>query len=196
MILRNLTLVSLFFFALNMYAQDESKKIVIRGILKTDKDAPVKKASIYIDNKNTKRRTDRQGVFLIVCDESPKKIKFVHKKHGTKEIEYKGDSIMSIVMKDKRPVLRTSRYIRFNNIYDYLRGRPGVIVNRQKVYIRGINSFNSSTEPLILLNGTQVHDVSNVNINEVKRITILKKPDELATYGMRGANGVILIDLY
>jgi TonB-dependent SusC/RagA subfamily outer membrane receptor len=196
MISRKLTLLSILFFAFNIYSQDKNKKIIIKGILKTDTNLPVSKASIYVDNKNTKRVTDSQGLFLIVCAKNPKKIKFVHQTYGIKEVKYKGDSIISIVINDKHIIKKTTKYNRYDNIFDYLRGQPGVIINNRQIFIRGINSINSSTAPLILLNGNQINDISSININDVKLIRVLKKPNEIAMYGVRGANGVIMIKTY
>lgn len=82
------------------------------------------------------------------------------------------------------------------DIYDYLRGRvPGVIVKPDKsILIRGINSINSSTEPLILVNGIEIRDLSTLNPQDVKSIDVLKDASA-SIYGVRGANGVIIIQL-
>lgn len=85
-------------------------------------------------------------------------------------------------------------------IYDYLEGRvPGVKVVKNgattaSVYIRGINSVNSSTEPLFVVDGIMVNDISYLNPRDVKSVTVLKDASA-SIYGVRGGNGVILIKL-
>lgn len=58
-------------------------------------------------------------------------------------------------------------------------------------YVRGVATTGNS-RPLILVDGVD----ANINLldpNEIESITVLKDASELALYGMRGANGVILI---
>ena len=87
----------------------------------------------------------------------------------------------------------------FTSIYDYLRGRvPGLVIgpasagNTPSIRIRGTNSINSSCEPLILVDGVEVYSLDYLNPNDVKRVSVLKGP-EASIYGVRAANGVILI---
>lgn len=82
----------------------------------------------------------------------------------------------------------------YTSIYEYIRGRvPGVEVRDDKsIYIRGHNSINASMQPLILVDGTEITDLSIINPNDVYSIDVLKDSSS-AIYGMKGANGVILI---
>lgn len=82
----------------------------------------------------------------------------------------------------------------YTNMYEYLRGRvPGVVVgNDNSITIRGVNSLNSSSEPLILLDGTAITDLSIVNPHDVYSVDVLKDASS-SIYGLRGSNGVILI---
>lgn len=80
----------------------------------------------------------------------------------------------------------------YTNIYDYLRGRvPGVEIVGTSIRIRGI-STTGNTDALIILDGMEVSDISDVNPMDVKSVEVLK--DAASTmYGMRGANGVVII---
>lgn len=85
----------------------------------------------------------------------------------------------------------------YSNMYDYLRGKvPGVNVIGKganvKIQIRGINSINCPTDPLILVDGIEVSDLNMINPNDVKSVSVLKDASA-SMYGSRGANGVILI---
>ena len=88
----------------------------------------------------------------------------------------------------------------YNSIYDYFRDRvPGVRVemsgNRPaKIFVRGINSVNSPTDPLMIVDGTIMNDISDINPYEVESVDVLKDA-AAAIYGVRGANGVIIITM-
>lgn len=87
----------------------------------------------------------------------------------------------------------------YSNMYDYLRGRvPGVNVigtgRSAQIQIRGINSINCPTEPLILVDGVEISDLNMINPNDVKSVSVLKDASS-SIYGSRGANGVILITM-
>ena len=68
-------------------------------------------------------------------------------------------------------------------------GLPGE--NEASIYIRGISTTGSSS-PLILVDGVE-RDFSNLDPSEVANITILKDAASAAVYGVKGANGVILV---
>lgn len=81
------------------------------------------------------------------------------------------------------------------NIYDFLAGRvPGLEVNGNSLSIRGANSFYGSTAPLILVDGSPVDSVDDINPREVESVSVIKD-GSAAMYGSRGANGVILIQM-
>ena len=82
----------------------------------------------------------------------------------------------------------------YSNISDYLRGRvAGVIVNPNgTIQIRGVNSINSATEALILVDGAPYNDINSLNPNDIQSVEVLKDASA-AIYGSRGANGVVLI---
>ncbi|WP_130285311.1 SusC/RagA family TonB-linked outer membrane protein [Aquimarina brevivitae] len=67
-------------------------------------------------------------------------------------------------------------------------GSPGSASN---IRIRGI-STNGDSRPLILVDGNVIEDLSTVNPNDIESINILKDATA-GIYGVRAANGVILI---
>lgn len=87
----------------------------------------------------------------------------------------------------------------YTDIFDYLRGRvPGITVgpsspgSMPSVQVRGVNSINSDTEPLYLVDGVVTENISFISPNDVGSIDILKDASA-SIYGVRGANGVIMI---
>lgn len=69
-------------------------------------------------------------------------------------------------------------------------GQPGK--NISEFWIRGISTFGGGSNPLVLIDNIE-RDLNELNIEDVKSITVLKDASETAMYGSRGANGVILI---
>jgi TonB-linked SusC/RagA family outer membrane protein len=70
-------------------------------------------------------------------------------------------------------------------------GQPGA--DNPEIFIRGISTFNSaSSQPLFLIDGVE-RDFFQLDPNEIESITILKDASVTAVYGIRGANGVILV---
>ncbi|MEN6323229.1 MAG: TonB-dependent receptor [Proteiniphilum sp.] len=68
-------------------------------------------------------------------------------------------------------------------------GKPGA--DQAEILIRGKSTWNNSA-PLILVDGIE-RGMNDVDVNEVESISVLKDASATAVYGVRGANGVILI---
>lgn len=79
---------------------------------------------------------------------------------------------------------------------------PGVIAvqrsgdpwyNNSDFWIRGISSFAGNTKPLVLIDGIE-RSLNDIDADEVASFSILKDAAASAVYGVRGANGVIMIE--
>lgn len=70
-------------------------------------------------------------------------------------------------------------------------GQPGK--DAAAIYVRGCGSLNSSqSSPLILVDGVE-REFSQIDPNEIESISVLKDASSTAVFGVRGANGVILV---
>lgn len=70
-------------------------------------------------------------------------------------------------------------------------GEPGA--DAAQVFIRGVATFaGASTAPLVFVDGIE-RPLNNINAMEIETFSILKDASATAVYGVRGANGVILI---
>jgi len=81
-------------------------------------------------------------------------------------------------------------------MYELIRGRfAGVQIVSGEIIIRGVNSINSSSAALIVLDGVPVSSsvLNSIPPVQVKSINILKD-GSAAIYGSRGSNGVVLIE--
>ena len=81
---------------------------------------------------------------------------------------------------------------------------PGLIVTRTSdggiaVQIRGAPSFYSGSEPLYVIDGVPVKAgpggaLLGINPYDIETIKVLKDPADTALYGLRGGNGVIVVE--
>lgn len=71
-------------------------------------------------------------------------------------------------------------------------GEPGAGTN---FYIRGKSTIGGSNSPLIVVDGLErdAGDFGNIDPNEIENISILKDASSTALYGIRGANGVVVV---
>jgi|AntRauTorcE11897_2_1112592.scaffolds.fasta_scaffold00075_20 TonB-dependent SusC/RagA subfamily outer membrane receptor len=97
------------------------------------------------------------------------------------------------------------KYSRDQDLTMHLRKINGVLVrgdgSNAMISIRGAeaSSFNMNTMPLFVIDGQTINNsysvvYNMVNRNQIAKIEVLKGADA-AAYGIRGANGVIIIDL-
>jgi len=68
-------------------------------------------------------------------------------------------------------------------------GEPGR--DATALFLRGIGTLNG-TSPIILVDGVE-REMTYIDPNEVENVTILKDASSTALFGVRGANGVILV---
>lgn len=69
-------------------------------------------------------------------------------------------------------------------------GEPGK--DDAQFWIRGISTFTGNRDPLILVDGIE-RPMNNIDPLEIESFSILKDASATAVYGVRGANGVVLI---
>ena len=72
-------------------------------------------------------------------------------------------------------------------------GQPGR--DGAQFFVRGVSTFNGDQSPLILIDDIEstYDDFSNIDPNEVESVSILKDAAATAVYGVKGANGVVLV---
>ncbi|MBD2700343.1 SusC/RagA family TonB-linked outer membrane protein [Spirosoma sp. BT702] len=69
-------------------------------------------------------------------------------------------------------------------------GTPGADVN---ILLRGINTINRGTSPMILIDGIQMGATSlqTIDLNSIERVEVVQGAAAATIYGAQGANGVI-----
>lgn len=69
-------------------------------------------------------------------------------------------------------------------------GEPGY--DNSNFWIRGISTFQGARNPLVLVDGIE-RSLNNIEPEEIETFSVLKDAAASAVYGVRGANGVVLI---
>ncbi len=69
-------------------------------------------------------------------------------------------------------------------------GSPGAKLN---ILLRGINSIQGGTSPMILIDGLEVRatDLNSIDVNIIERVEVVQGAAAASLYGAQGANGVI-----
>lgn len=116
--------------------------------------------------------------------------------YGTSKKKDLTGAIASIKLEDS-PVMSMPN----NNVLESLKGSlPGVNVSMSAsagstpgFSIRGQNSINASSAPLLVVDGIIGGNFAELNPQDIASIDILKDASSTAVYGSRAANGVILV---
>ena len=84
-------------------------------------------------------------------------------------------------------------------------GNSGAAGGGTSVQIRGVNSLNSTNEPIYVIDGaivqaepgsdTYSNPLADLNPNDVESIEVLKDASATAIYGSQAANGVIIVNM-
>lgn len=72
-------------------------------------------------------------------------------------------------------------------------GRPGA--DGANFFIRGVSSYNGNNRPLIIVDDIEYSydQFARLDPNEIEALSILKDASTTAIYGVRGANGVVVV---
>lgn len=85
----------------------------------------------------------------------------------------------------------------FTNVTEVLEGQtPGLSTYKGGIVVRGLSTFSTAigSSPLVVIDGLPTErNIDDINVNDIETITILKDAAASSIYGVRAANGVIVI---
>jgi len=196
---------------------------VVHGVLTAYNKYPVTNIEVRAQKSKSSTVSDSLGNFSIVCNEKDQvKIKPETFKSVSRKVDKNTDTLqINLVFMDSKKnreiaigygymkkedlsfavenlQQENNEYCNYDNIYELIRGRfPGVTVDgtsgSYRIYIRGAQSINSSNEVLFVVDGSPVNNVYGLLPCHIRSISVLKD-GMTSMYGVRGANGVILIE--
>lgn len=137
--------------------------------------------------------TNQEKLEIMLHDESQELKDVVVVAYGKQRKESVIGAITSVEVPDLRmPVgkLSTSLAGQLAGIVAVQRsGEPG---SGADFWIRGVGTFGSNNRPLVLVDGIE-RSLDLVDVEDIETFSILKDATATAVYGVRGANGVVLV---
>ena len=108
-------------------------------------------------------------------------------------------SVSSVTTRDLRIIptssVQNALYGKLPGFFTQQRsGQPGK--DASDFFIRGVSSLNAEgNQPLIIVDDVQYSydQLQQINVNEIESISILKDASTTAVYGIKGANGVLVV---
>ncbi|MCV9386661.1 TonB-dependent receptor plug domain-containing protein [Reichenbachiella ulvae] len=156
------------------------------------KDALTFSAAGFVDKRIKKRDNADINVNLLIEDWTGAEEEAVSNRHISAADMKKGLETVGYT---------NYEYYEMSSIYEVLRREhPGIRMDEsgqdKNVYLvnQGVHSISMSQEALLVVDGSIVDDISMIQPMQIKSIKVLLGPDA-AHWGVRGANGVIEIDL-
>lgn len=182
-----------------------------------------KRVKVWVKSDKTYATSDKKGRFGLTNVQPTDTIKFLYAKRyyavpveGRKSMRIRlADSFIQEVTESQELVDLGFGYVKrreftgsssrlsgeefrrqgYTQLSKALQGRvPGLNMgngyNGGNMTIRGITSIYGDSKPLILMDGTEIADLDDCPIQNVDYVEVLKDSN---MYGVRGANGVILI---
>ncbi|HCE58604.1 MAG TPA: TonB-dependent receptor [Prolixibacteraceae bacterium] len=215
--LNAIILTAFLFFALNTSAQDR----IVHGWVFTFDSIPLVGAEVAVKSTKQVVRTDSVGNFSVGCNNEDQ-LKVSAK--GFTSAKFKVDEKIKVAIinmklklgEKNREIAIGYGYVldadklnavaslnnkdldfsQYSNMYELIQGRfAGVQISNGDIIIRGVNSINSGSGALIVLDGTPVDNsiLRTLPPTQVKSINVIKD-GSAAIYGSRGANGVVVIE--
>lgn len=194
-----------------------SQNITVKGIVKDGAGESVIGASVLQKGTTNGTITDFEGGFTLnLPSNSVIVVSFVGYK--TQEISVAGKTDLTVTLTEDTQLLGNVVVVGYGTqkkedltsaiatlspkevlkspggITDALQGSTaGVNVSGEKIRIRGTGSITGSTDPLWVVDGIIDASGNIPNDDEIESIQVLKDAASCAIYGVRGANGVIVV---
>lgn len=198
--------------------KDTIEKVTVTGMVMDMKGLPIKGAMVFVDSVNTKKKTNKKGIYKLKLNSDTKLLTVYSKDLGLLSMEYTGQKKVSFLYKqdDIAPLEEgklsemgfklspdsdeNKGYAEFATILDILDKRFffAKVTNGKVKVGKGTNQFSGESDPLVLVDDQRmpISVLSTIATTDVNSIKVIHNGSEAAQYGgLQAANGVILITL-
>lgn len=198
-----------------------SQEKELAGKITTFEIIPVMNASILVKSSGMKYFSDSLGLFTVKCLVTDKLV-LSAEGFSKRKVNIKKETFFAIVnmdllpkqdaqdmavgyghVKDKNKLyaivgmnVEGSNFSRYRDVYEILSVNfPGVQVINGEVIIRNTTSFEGSRPALLIVDGREVSaaTLAAISTSDIAQINVLKD-SSASVYGVKGANGVVLIE--
>ena len=202
-------------------SNDEKKIYTVRGVVKDETGMPLPGVAVIQKGTTLGAATDVDGRFEFKLTEKNVTLVFSFVGMKTKELLYDGsDKLLDVTMEEEVEMLgevvatgyqTISRErstgsvtilkaedlgkVQSTSLVSKIEGlTPGLSTYGDELEIRGASSFAVSSTPLLVVDGVVMNQaLSSINPDDVETITVLKDAAATSLYGVRAANGVIVV---
>ncbi len=198
------------------------QNLQVKGIVKDVTGQPIPGVFVFVKDNNLKTAfSDTEGRFFINAGNNDI-LCFSFLGMKSQEIHINGRTTINVLMEEDVVLLENvvvtgyqtiekgratgsfemvssndlSKTIVSNNFVDKLEGIvPGLSINSDgEMLIRGQATIYAETKPLVVVDGFPMeYGTENINPNDIESISVLKDAASAAIWGVRAANGVVVI---
>ena len=142
---------------------------------------------------------------LVPADRAVQNVQMLDDQTGLNEVvvvgyttQKRSDITSSVVTLDSKEILKSPTSNVTNSLVGKITGLTAVQQGGQpgrdaaSINIRGVATYNNSGA-LVIVDGIERPEFGNIDPNEIENISVLKDAASTAVYGIRGANGVVII---
>ena len=144
----------------------------------------------FVGMKTQERVVRDEKSITVIMEEETKMIEEVVVT-GIQTIE-KGRATGSFALLDQKDM----EAVYSTSLSEKLEGHvPGLYLNKDnEMVIRGVSTLNANTKPLIVVDGFPMESSElNLNPNDIEQVTVLKDAASASIWGIRAANGVVVV---
>lgn len=220
----NLSKVLISFSLLTMSITANAQKIKVSGVVTDEAGETVIGATIMEKGTKSGTITDFDGNFMLDADQGATlvisyvgyktvevkvqpnmKIKLAELANNLNEVVVTGYTTQKKADLTGSVSVVSTKNLKSSSDTDPMRALQGRVagmtvttdgspIGSGKVRIRGIGSFNSSQDPLYIIDGVPTNMALNtLNTNDIESMQVLKDAASASIYGSRASNGVIII---
>ena len=199
------------FFNSYMFAKSELKNTVQGRILSSQTNKPLQGIVVRVAGLDVQTISDAKGLFIFKTPEQGV-LKISSRKYYDKVVAIVNGSVGDILLdtidnnlqgvevvgynavRKQNMMASATMSISSNELNYALQGKSAGLSLQEVVMVRGYNSIISNQKPLIMLDGVPFDgDISSLDKDLVKDVTILKDASATAIYGSQAVNGVIIV---
>jgi TonB-linked SusC/RagA family outer membrane protein len=201
--------------------KEQTQKKKIKGKVTDDQGIPLPGVSVVIKGTNVGVATDIDGLYSLEMEERKAVLIFSFVGMISKEIAYTGQDVLNVTLASDSEQMeevvitgyQTIKKGRATGSFQILKQEDfdkvssldlksklqdvvaGVsTTGNGKLLVRGKATLMADSEPLIVVDGMPWEgNLQDINSDDVEQITVLKDAASTSIYGVRGANGVIVI---